>query len=134
MQNTQQPPAPVPTLTPAPDELSSLRRLGELIASRHSPTPDLIEAARTLTQAAGGARMPAGQFCAALLDLVDRVGHVPPATWLALCRGMALGASVPGRGSLPLPLRHAATRLLASLALPLGRRRAMAQALMLDLG
>lgn len=76
--------------------------------------------------------MPPGLFCAALLDLADRVGRVPPATWLALCRGLALGASIPGQGSLPLPLRHAATRLLDELPLPAPRRQAMAQALRLD--
>lgn len=120
-----------PALPSPPDEELGLGRLGELIATAQQPSPELMETARRLTLMAGGARIAPGTFCAALLDLADRVGRVPPATWLSLCRGLALGASLPGQGSLPLPLRHAAQRLLATLNLPAARRLAMAEALMI---
>jgi hypothetical protein len=66
-----------------------------------------------------------------LLDIADRIGRVPSATWLSICRGLALGASVPGQGALPLPLSQAARRLLSNLDLSPSRRLAMAEALML---
>lgn len=114
--------------TPAHEALG---RLGELISSSHSPRSELIPTARLLAEQAGGPRMTPGHFCALLLDISDRIGRVPSATWLSICRGLALGASVPGQGALPLPLSRAARRLLTSLDLSPSRRLAMAEALML---
>ncbi len=114
------------------DAGDGLSRLGQLIATSRSPDPSLLATACDLTRQAGGYRIPPGVFCAALLDLADRIGRVPPATWLGLFRGIALGASLPGDAGLPLPLRQAATRLVQGLDLPAGRRLAMAQALMID--
>lgn len=125
----------MPQLSPSAagaDAGDGLSRLGELIATSRTPSPDLLATACALTRQAGGHRLPPGVLSAALLDLADRIGRVPPATWLGLCRGIALGASVPGQEGLPLPLRQAATRVIDGLALPEGRRLAMAHALMLD--
>ena len=114
--------------TPAHEALG---RLGELISSSHSPSSELIPTARLLAEQAGGPRIAPGHFCALLLDITDRIGRVPSATWLSICRGLALGASVPGQGALPLPLSQAARRLLTSIDLSPSRRLAMAEALML---
>jgi hypothetical protein len=125
---------PAPSASPdAPTaQLDALAQLGELISSSHSPCADLMPHARRLTEQAGGHRLAPGHFCAVLLDVSDRIGRVPPATWLSICRGLALGASIPHQGALPLPLSQAARRLLSTLSLPAARRLAMAQALMLD--
>ena len=120
--------SPEPPLT----QLDALAQLGALIASSHTPRADLMPHARRLTEQAGGHRLAPGHFCAVLLDVSDRIGRVPPATWLSICRGMALGASIPDQGALPLPLSQAARRLLSTLSLPDARRLAMAHALMLD--
>ncbi len=120
-----------PSAAPA-DAGDGLSRLGELIATSRTPSPDLLATACELTRQAGGHRLAPGVFSAALLDLADRIGRVPSTTWLSLCRGMALGASVPGQQGLPLPLRQAAARVVGGLLLPEGRRVAMAQALMID--
>ncbi len=124
-----------PSAGDAPDPArrdEGLARLGQLIAQSRRADPGLLAEASRLTRQAGGHRLPPGVFCAALLDLVDRIGRVPPATWLSLCRGIALGASLPGQQGLPLPLRQAAQRLIAGLDLPEGRRLALSQALMID--
>lgn len=125
-------PAPAVSHEPPMAQLDALAQLGELIASSHGPRADLMPRARRLTEQAGGHRLAPGHFCAVLLDVSDRIGRVPPATWLSICRGLALGASIPNQGALPLPLSQAARRLLSTLSLPAARRLAMAQALMLD--
>ncbi len=113
-------------------QLDALAQLGALISSSHSPNAELMPQARRLTEQAGGHRLAPGHFCAVLLDISDRIGRVPPATWLSICRGLALGASIPHQGALPLPLSQAARRLMSTLSLPAARRLALAQALMLD--
>ena len=109
----------------------ALALLGALISSSHNPRAELMPTARLLAEQAGGARIAPGHFCALLLDVSDRIGRVPAATWLSICRGLAQGASIPDQGALPLPLSQAARRLLAGLDLSPARRLAMAEALML---
>jgi hypothetical protein len=129
---TPQTPALATPATVPPTRSDALDRLGRLIAGSDNPDPAQVQTASELMRLLGGHRVDTGIFCAALLDLSDRIGRVPSATWLGLCRGIAVGAAMPGEGTLPLPLRQAANRVITKLDLPMGRRLAMAQALMLD--
>lgn len=127
--------APLPGPDPdpvAPVDTAATEALGHLgawIAGSRHPHPGQIESICHWVQRAGGYRLPPGLFSAILLDVTDRMGRVPPATWLALARGLALGAALPAAGGLPLPLEHAAQRVLAHRPLPPARQRALRQAL-----
>lgn len=110
----------------------ALKALGDYLVGLHGPQADAIGTMREFIHRAGGDHLPAPLFRAILLDIADCAARVPPSTWLGLCRGLALGASLRGQGlALPLPLHHAARSLLQQLPIRPSRRVAMAQALML---
>jgi hypothetical protein len=117
---------------PAHDGHQAIQALGDYLVTLRGVAHEVTPTMRELALRAGGDRMSPALFRTILLDLTDALSRVTPATWLGLCRGLALGVSLHGQGqSLPLPLHHAATALLKELPLRPGQRHAVAQALLL---